>query len=87
MPQTIDPLQPITLATLWPWLAAAATSAVAIALSVFRWVFQTALIDELKELKAEIKAMGVQVSRLNIEVAVMTRAVNELEQDQRRDRK
>lgn len=87
MPQSLDPSQPLTIATLWPWLAAAAGGAVAIALSVFRWVFQTALIDELKELKAEIKAMGVQVSRLNIEVAVMTRAVNELEQDQRSNRK
>jgi len=83
MSEHFDPTQPLTIAQLLPWFAGAIAASAGLAISVFRWIFQTALIDEIKELKVDIKALTALTTDLNIRVAVLTKAVSELEQDQR----
>ena len=83
MNEHLDPSQPLTLAHLMPWFAGAIATSAGSAVALFRWVFLTNVINEIKDLKADIKALTTLTADLNVRVAVLTKAVSELEQDQR----
>ena len=86
MPEHIDPNQPLTIAQLLPWFAGAITVATGGAVALFRWVFMTNVINEIKDLKVDIKALTALTADLNVRVAVLAKAVSDLEQDQRNQR-
>lgn len=74
----LDPNQPLTLTQLWPWMAGIFASAVSLAIALFRWVFLTTVIEEIRSLKSEIKALTEEVNDLKIQSAVMAEGISEL---------
>lgn len=83
MPEHIDPNQPLTIAQLLPWFAGAVATSAGGAIALFRWVFLTNVINEIKDLKVDIKALTALTADLNVRVAVLAKAVSDLEQNQR----
>lgn len=79
----IDPNDPLTLASLAPWLLGLGISTVGVAVAVFRWIFQTTLIDEIKKLQIQVTQLTNVINDLTIKVAVLSKSVSDLEQEER----
>jgi len=81
MPEPITADQQLTITHLMPWFAGVAGTAAALSVAVFKWIFQTALIDEIKSLKIEIRSLSSEFQQCKTEIAVLTRVVTMLEAD------
>lgn len=81
MPDPITADQQLTINQLLPWFAGVAGTAAGLSVAVFKWVFQTALIDEIKALKNEVKSLSTEFQSVKTELAVLTRVVTMLESD------